>query len=92
MIKRYRTDTTQKTGMYVYHQNLSYNHTERQAERQASTATARSHWNALRRLKIGPRPIPKCHHRLNVFNLPLTLDAPLDAWCGYALKMKTFRF
>ena len=32
-----------------------YKHTERQA----AAATARSHWNALWRSKIGPRPIPK---------------------------------
>ena len=35
----------------------SYTHTERQAARQA----ARSHWNALWRSKIDPRPIPKRH-------------------------------
>ena len=40
---------------------LSYNHTERQVERQAACQAARSHWNALWRSKMGPRSIPERH-------------------------------
>ena len=57
---------------------LLYNHTELQAERQASAAAARSHWNALWRLKIGPRPIPK----MSVTMDPMGSNLTLDARCG----------
>ena len=46
-------------------------------ERQAAVAASPSHWNTLWRCKIGPRPIPKRHHRPNAFNLTLILTLPL---------------
>ena len=72
-------------------EGLSYNDTKRQAECQAAHQAARSHWNALWCSKIGPRSIPKRHgkrqnSKASADAWHLTLDAPLDAWCGYSFS------
>ena len=67
---------------------LSYNHTERQASRQAPAASEVSD------LCNGSGTHLECkvkrHHRLALvmllLPLPLTLDMPLDARCGYTLS------
>ena len=59
---------------------LSYEHTERQAAASATAAASRSHWNALWRSKIGPRPIPKCHPKCQNFKAA--------ARCVYTLTLK----
>ena len=56
---------------------LSYEHTERQA----AAAVSRSHWNALWRSKIGPRPIPKRHPKRQNFKAA----AAAAARCVYTL-------
>ena len=53
---------------------------KRQPERQIG-----SHWNALWRLKIGPRPIPKRHHRLTLA-AGAGADADAAARCDYNLR------
>ena len=49
------TQNPKQPSKLVHNVNLSYTHTERQA----LASVARSHWNALWRSRISPRPIPK---------------------------------
>ena len=55
----------------------------------ASASAARSHWNALCHLKMGPRPIPKRHHWL-VLAAATAADATAAAAarCGHLLSPK----
>ena len=67
----------------------SYNHTERQVERQAACQAAKSHWKALWHFKMGPRSIPKRHGKRQNFKaaawrLTLGVVIPLKANSHYA--------
>ena len=64
---------------------LSYNHTERHASRQASAASEVS--DLCNRSGTHLERQVKRHHRLALVTLLLLLDVPLDARCGYTLRM-----